>query len=369
LAAIELQQVTKRFGQTVAVDGVSLNIRDGEFMVLVGPSGCGKTTILRMIAGLADVDAGRILFNGADVTHEPPGSRNVALVFQNYALFPHMTVERNLSFGLRLRRLPAATRKQQVAEVARLLRIDSLLQRYPRELSGGQKQRVALGRALIRRPQAFLFDEPLSNLDPALRVEMRAEIAALHKRYGVTTVYVTHDQVEAMTMGDRLAVINNGRVTQSGAPLDVYRNPQDAFTAGFIGSPAMNQIEMDVIERNGQLCLRGDSGLELALPLGAGSVEDGALPPRVIYGVRPEHLRLCGPDLPGAIGGTVSLVEQLGREHIVYLNRDGVNLRCVASADGSESAMMLPAIGDTVYVAAETGRAYIFSAVDGSRLV
>jgi ABC-type sugar transport system ATPase subunit len=365
MAGIKLSQVTKRFGHIVAVDNVSLNIRDGEFMVLVGPSGCGKTTLLRMIAGLAEAGAGRIAFDGAEVTHEPPGARNVAMVFQNYALFPHMTVERNLSFGLRLRRTPATTRKQQVAEVARLLRIDDLLHRFPRELSGGQKQRVALGRALIRRPVAFLFDEPLSNLDPALRVEMRAEIAALHKRYAITTVYVTHDQVEAMTMGDRLAVLNAGRVMQVGTPLEVYHDPQDAFTAGFIGSPAMNQFEMDTAVRGDELYLLGSDGLELALP--HASDLPAPLPPRVIFGIRPEHLRLCSPSTPCAISGIVTLVEQLGREHIVYINRGGISMRCIAGA-GRDSSDELPSIGDTVHVAADLSRAYLFDTGTGKRL-
>ena len=286
------------------------------------------------------------------------------MVFQNYALFPHMTVERNLSFGLRLRRIPAAARKQQVAEVARLLRIDDLLHRFPRELSGGQKQRVALGRALIRRPVAFLFDEPLSNLDPALRVEMRAEIAALHKRYAITTVYVTHDQVEAMTMGDRLAVLNAGRVMQVGTPLEVYHDPQDAFTAGFIGSPAMNQFEMDTAMRGDQLYLLGDDGLELALPL-TGALPD-PLPPRVTFGIRPEHLHLCSADTPCAISGSVTLVEQLGREHIVYLTRGGISLRCIAGtgsaarparAGGAADGDALPGIGEIPCTSRPTCRA------------
>jgi multiple sugar transport system ATP-binding protein len=368
MAGIELTQVTKRFGNIVAVDSVSLSIRDGEFMVLVGPSGCGKTTVLRMLAGLADADAGSISFDGVDVTHEPPGQRNVAMVFQNYALFPHMTVERNLSFGLRLRRTPLAERRQQVDEVARLLRIDDLLHRFPRELSGGQKQRVALGRALIRRPVAFFFDEPLSNLDPALRVEMRAEIAALHKRYAITTVYVTHDQVEAMTMGDRLAVLNAGRVMQVGAPLEVYNNPQDAFTAGFIGSPAMNQLELDTMARDGRLYLLGADGLQLELSLDKIAMPAGELPPRVIMGLRPEHLHLCRADTPGALSGKVTLVEQLGREHIVYLSRGELSLRCIAGADAGAPAAPLPRLGETAHLACDLEHAHLFNRESGARI-
>jgi ABC-type sugar transport system ATPase subunit len=366
MAGIELRGVTKRFGHVLAVDNVSLSIRDGEFMVLVGPSGCGKTTLLRVLAGLAEADSGSIHFDGVDVTHEPPGQRNVAMVFQNYALFPHMSVERNLSFGLRLRRAPSVERQRQVSEVARLLRIDGLLGRFPRELSGGQKQRVALGRALIRRPVAFLFDEPLSNLDPALRVEMRAEIAALHRKYTITTVYVTHDQVEAMTMGDRLAVLNAGRITQTGAPLEVYNDPRDLFTAGFIGSPAMNQLEVGASWEHQALILR-DGSFVLRVPAPA-SVAGGA-PERVVLGVRPEHLRLSAASGAGALSGIVTLVEQLGREHIIYMQRGGQSIRCVAGAgEGPRAPGVLPSIGDEAHAMPDPARVYLFDAATGQRL-
>jgi multiple sugar transport system ATP-binding protein len=361
MARIELEQVSKLYGRVSAVDNVSLDIADGEFMVLVGPSGCGKTTLLRMIAGLADTSAGRILFDGADITGLPPGRRNVAMVFQNYALFPHMTVERNLSFGLRLRHAKADARREQVAEVARLLRIEPLLARFPRELSGGQKQRVALGRALIRRPVAFLFDEPLSNLDPALRVEMRAEIKRLHERFPVTTVYVTHDQVEALTMGRRIAVMDSGRIRQVGAPLEVYRDPADMFTAGFIGSPAMNFAAVALEPRGERLLCHGEHGL--IWELGAAALGWRAdWPRRLVLGVRPEHLALCDPAAANATGAQVALVEKLGRECIVHMRRAGLELRCVSTAPSP------PEQGETVHCAPDALQILAFDADSGERL-
>ncbi|MCH7472479.1 ABC transporter ATP-binding protein [bacterium] len=352
-------QVSKRFGKVVAVDELSLKVEDGEFMVLVGPSGCGKTTILRMIAGLAEPSGGGISIAGADVTGEPPGRRNLAMVFQNYALFPHMTVERNLSFGMRLRRVGADERKGRVVEVARLLRIDGLLARFPRELSGGQQQRVALGRALIRTPQAFLLDEPLSNLDQALRVEMRAEIAQLHKKYPVTTVYVTHDQVEAMTMGDRLAVLSEGRLMQLGTPHEIYNNPRNLFTAGFIGSPAMNLVPLHAArDESGRMRLEHRDGLALEVVFDA----IGELPEEVVLGVRPEHLRLCEPAATNAIGAKVSLVEELGREHIVHMERGGLSLRLVLQGRS------VPKMGDRVHVALDERQLYFFDPATGKRL-
>ena len=361
MACIQLEKVSKHYGSVRAVDEVSLAINDGEFMVLVGPSGCGKTTLLRMIAGLADTTQGRILFDSVDITGLPPGRRNVAMVFQNYALFPHMTVERNLSFGLRLRHARPGERREQVAEVARLLRIGPLLGRYPRELSGGQKQRVALGRALIRRPVAFLFDEPLSNLDPALRVEMRAEIKRLHERFPVTTVYVTHDQVEALTMGQRIAVMDGGRIRQVGAPLDVYHDPADMFTAGFIGSPAMNFFAVKW-ELRGEtvVCLNG-RGMRWELPPAALGWREG-WPRRLTLGVRPEHLALCGADAANAIGAQVVLVEKLGRECIVHMRREALELRCL-SMDSSP-----PAQGATVHCAPDSAQVLAFDLDTGVRL-
>ena len=246
MAAIELERVTKVFsGGVVAVDDVSLRIEDGEFMVLVGPSGCGKSTLLRAIAGLEDITSGAILIGGRDVTDLAPRHRDIAMVFQSYALYPHMSVRQNLGYGLKVRRAPRAEVKRRVDEVAKLLGLDDLLERKPAQLSGGQRQRVAMGRAIVREPQAFLMDEPLSNLDAKLRVGMRASLAQLHQALGVTTVYVTHDQVEAMTLGQRVAVMRDGRVLQVDAPQHLYEQPQDLFVAGFIGSPAMNLGEAE----------------------------------------------------------------------------------------------------------------------------
>ena len=246
MSRIQLDGLTKYFGKVTAVDGVSLDIGDGDFMVLLGPSGCGKSTLLRMIAGLAEPGGGRILVDGRDVTHTPPRDRNLAMVFQSYALYPHLSVERNITFPLRARRLPRAQAREKLHEVATVLDLTELLGRKPRELSGGQRQRVALGRALVRDPGAFLMDEPLSNLDAKLRTATRAGLSALHRRLGSTFVYVTHDQVEAMTMATRIAVLNAGRLEQVGTPAQVYDEPASVFVAGFLGSPAMNLLDATV---------------------------------------------------------------------------------------------------------------------------
>jgi len=332
MAAIELAALSKHFGPVRAVDGVDLRIAEGEFLVLAGPSGCGKSTLLRMIAGLAEPSSGAIRMDGQDVTGLPPAERNVAMVFQNYALFPHLTVERNLSFGLRLRRLAAAERQRRVAQTAALLRIEELLKRYPRELSGGQKQRVALGRALIRQPRAFLFDEPLSNLDPALRVEMRSEILRLRRQFPVTTVYVTHDQVEALTMGDRLAVMNAGRITQLGAPLALYQDPRDLFTAGFVGSPAMNLLEGRIERSAGAVKFILEDGSALPLPDVPPVLPSGQA---LVLGLRPEHLQLASAQDGLAWRAEVALVEEIGRERIIHLTRGSLSLRVAVASDGA----------------------------------
>ncbi|HET9554050.1 MAG TPA: sn-glycerol-3-phosphate ABC transporter ATP-binding protein UgpC, partial [Anaeromyxobacteraceae bacterium] len=259
MAAVVLSDVTKRFGETRVIEGLDLEIRDGEFMVLVGPSGCGKSTALRMVAGLEDATSGTISIGGRVVNDVPPKDRDIAMVFQSYALYPHMTVRQNLAFGLEIRKTPRAEAERQIAEAAQILGIGQLLDRKPKELSGGQRQRVALGRAIVRRPAVFLFDEPLSNLDAKLRVQMRAEIKKLQARLGVTAVYVTHDQVEAMTMGHRIAVLQAGKLQQVGAPLEVYERPANLFVAAFIGTPPMSFIE--VVPRGGgaELAARGFS--------------------------------------------------------------------------------------------------------------
>ena len=304
---VEFDGVTKVFpGGAVAVDGLSLTVSDGEFLILVGPSGCGKSTALRMVAGLEKISAGSITVGGTRVNDIPPKDRDIAMVFQNYALYPHMTVEKNLGFALRQRKAPREEIAQRVSAMAAMLGLEGLLQRRPGQLSGGQRQRVAMGRALVREPQVFLLDEPLSNLDAKLRVQMRAELKKLHHRLGITTIYVTHDQVEAMTLGDRIAVLSAGRLQQIGHPQDVYDHPANVFVAGFIGSPPMNLLRGSV--RDGQVSA-GD------LVFARAGVPDAD----VIVGIRPEGLRLVGSDDPGpGFELHVDVVEPLGDEVMVH---------------------------------------------------
>ncbi len=361
MAVIELHNISKYYGKITAVEDFSLKVNGGEFIVLVGPSGCGKTTILRLLAGLTELSSGKIIVDGTEISQLPAGQRNMAMVFQNYALFPHMTVEGNLSFGMRLRRVPKRIRDKKVREIAQILRIDDLLNRYPRELSGGQKQRVALGRALMREPTAFLLDEPLSNLDPALRVAMRAEICEIHNRFPITTVYVTHDQVEAMTMGNRIAVMDKGKLMQVGEPKELYWKPENLFTACFIGSPAMNTLPANVDVANDELILRGN-GYEWRL-----NIKDRQLPPslpkRVVIGIRPEHLRIVSEYEDKILGGRVVLVEELGREEVVHLKHNEVTLR-VISTGGRK-----PNIDEIVFVSAERGTVHLFEEQTGRRLL
>jgi multiple sugar transport system ATP-binding protein len=318
MATIEFEDVTKQFDDgTIAVDRLSLKVNDGEFLILVGPSGCGKTTALRMVAGLEEITSGEVSIGDDVVNDLPPGERDIAMVFQNYALYPHMTVEENIAFPLRQQRVKKAEAKERVLEAARLLSIEELLHRKPRALSGGQRQRVAIGRALVRRPRAFLMDEPLSNLDAKLRVQMRGELISLHKRLGVTTIYVTHDQTEAMTLGDRVVVLNKGVVQQVDTPDDLYRRPANTFVAGFIGSPSMNFLR-------GRL----DGG---ALRVGSHVVElpDTVVRPvqggEVIVGVRPEDFLLANGAGNG-IAAQVSFVENLGPETLVHFRSEGLEV-------------------------------------------
>jgi multiple sugar transport system ATP-binding protein len=314
MAEIALENVTKTFaGGVIAVNDVSLPIADGEFVVLVGPSGCGKSTLLRLIAGLEEATAGRISIGGDDVTDLAPRSRDVAMVFQSYALYPHMTVRQNLGYGLKVRKTPKADIGRRVEEVARMLRLGELLDRRPAALSGGQRQRVAMGRAVVREPKAFLMDEPLSNLDAKLRVSMRAELASLHGRLGATTVYVTHDQVEAMTLGQRVAVMRDGRIQQVDTPQTLYRSPRNLFVAAFIGSPAMNLVEARL---DGDAVEFGGSRLPLS-----GETRPQRESGEVVLGVRPERFQdaaFAPPDLP-TLDVTVAVVEELGSDtHVIF---------------------------------------------------
>jgi len=305
MAEVRFDRVTKLFDSSVAaVDDLSLTVADGEFLILVGPSGCGKTTALRMVAGLEKVTSGRIAIDGRIINDVSPRDRDIAMVFQNYALYPHMTVLRNLAFGLRQRKVQAGEIDRRVREVSEMLGLDDLLGRRPAQLSGGQRQRVAMGRALVREPRAFLLDEPLSNLDAKLRVQMRAELKRLHQHLGVTTIYVTHDQVEAMTLGDRIAVLSGGKLQQLGPPQEVYDHPANVFVAGFIGSPPMNLLRATAVSGT---ITAGD--LQLDIP----GVADG----EVVVGIRPEALRPAGDGLP-SVPFTIDVVEPLGDEIVVH---------------------------------------------------
>ena len=323
MASVAIRDVTKAFGALEVIHGISVNIGDGEFVVLVGPSGCGKSTLLRMIAGLENITSGEIRIGDRVVNHLPPKERDIAMVFQNYALYPHMTVAANMAFSLKLRGAPQAEIDRRVNGAADILGLGPLLARYPRQLSGGQRQRVAMGRAIVRDPQVFLFDEPLSNLDAKLRVAMRIEIKELHQRLKTTTVYVTHDQIEAMTMADRIVVMHDGIIEQIGAPLELYDRPQNLFVAGFIGSPAMNFLK-GAIRANGRLEFEGAGGVRLPLAA-APRGSDGR---EVVYGIRPEHFAIAddGADAQVQVieptGSELQVVAKLGGEDIIAVFRE-----------------------------------------------
>jgi multiple sugar transport system ATP-binding protein len=307
MSTVSFRNVEKSFGSVKVIHGIAFEIGEGEFMVLVGPSGCGKSTLLRMLAGLEEISDGTIAIDGKVVNDIESKDRDIAMVFQSYALYPHMTVAENMGFSLRLRKADAALTAERIGRAAKILNLEPYLKRYPRELSGGQRQRVAMGRAIVRDPKVFLFDEPLSNLDAKLRVAMRSEIKALHQRLRTTTVYVTHDQVEAMTMADRIVVMQDGRIEQIGTPLDLYDRPDNLFVAQFIGSPAMNIVEGTVRRRGTEAWVESEGGLRWPLDGQGGS--DGQA---VVYGVRPEHLSLGGADAP--VQAEVIVVEPTGAE-------------------------------------------------------
>ncbi|WP_027573419.1 ABC transporter ATP-binding protein [Bradyrhizobium sp. WSM1743] len=327
MADVALRKVVKRYDDVEAVRGIDLDIADHEFIVLVGPSGCGKSTTLRMIAGLEDISDGDIMIGGDVVNDVPPKDRDIAMVFQNYALYPHMTVAENMSFGLRLKHYPKAEIKARVTEAARLLDITDLIDRKPKQLSGGQRQRVAMGRAIVRNPKVFLFDEPLSNLDAKLRVQMRIEIKKVHQKVRTTTVYVTHDQVEAMTLADRVVVMNKGRIEQIGTPNELYHKPATRFVAGFIGSPAMNFIPCRLEDVGGTLQLRLSDRIAFPLPP-ARAARYSALPrtDKLLLGLRPEHLTESHAHLaPGVetFDTVLDVTEPMGMETLVYFGLDG----------------------------------------------
>ncbi len=352
MGSVRFEHVTKRYGKVEAVSDLNLDIPDGQFMTLVGPSGCGKSTTLNMLAGLDDVTEGEIYIDDQEVSTLPPGERDIAMVFQSYALYPHMSVRDNLAFALMVRKESKDAIQQKVTQAARLLGIEELLERKPRQLSGGQRQRVALGRALVREPRLFLLDEPLSNLDAKLRVQMRAELKLLFDRLETTVVYVTHDQAEAMTMSDRVAIFNKGIVQQVGAPLELYNKPINKFVAGFLGSPPMNFLEGEIAE--GQV--RGD-GYAFALPAWASTVGRGA---PVTLGMRPEDITLRNES--GPVAASISLVEPMGSSTIVY-TRIGANL--VAIETGKDTDL---GVGSTVSLAIDPHRLHLFDAATGQSL-
>ncbi|HEX7967091.1 MAG TPA: sn-glycerol-3-phosphate ABC transporter ATP-binding protein UgpC [Stellaceae bacterium] len=324
MAGVEIRGVRKSFGPVDVLHGVDIDIGDEEFVVLVGPSGCGKSTLLRMIAGLEHITGGEIVIGGRVVNQMPPKERDIAMVFQNYALYPHMTVRDNMAFSLKLRKADQKTIDARVEQAADILGLRQYLDRYPRQLSGGQRQRVAMGRAIVRDPQVFLFDEPLSNLDAKLRVQMRTEIKALHQRLRTTSVYVTHDQVEAMTMADRIVVMHDGRVEQIGSPLDLYDNPVNLFVAGFIGSPAMNFIKGAFRRDGGKAWVEAADGVRLPAPGNRGGRDGQA----VVYGVRPEHLAIA-TNGAGGVPAAVQVVEPTGADTYVYATLAGIQVCAV----------------------------------------
>jgi len=350
MAEVTLRKVVKRYDEVEAVRGIDLDIADHEFVVLVGPSGCGKSTTLRMIAGLEDITDGDIMIGGDVVNDVPPKDRDIAMVFQNYALYPHMTVAENMSFGLRLKRYPKAEIKTRVDEAARMLDIVELVDRKPKQLSGGQRQRVAMGRAIVRNPKVFLFDEPLSNLDAKLRVQMRIEIKKVHQKVRTTTVYVTHDQVEAMTLADRVVVMNNGRIEQIGTPNELYHNPATRFVAGFIGSPAMNFITCRLEEVGGKMQIRLTDRIAFPLPPArAERYKTISRTDKLLLGIRPEHITEAKPHTePGVepFDVVLDVIEPMGMETMIYFIMEGAEIcgRVSPNADARAGAPMRLAI-------------------------
>jgi multiple sugar transport system ATP-binding protein len=357
MARVDIRQVEKDFGTTHVIRGVDIAIEDGQFAVLVGPSGCGKSTLLRMIAGLEEISRGEIAIGGRVVNTLTPKERDIAMVFQNYALYPHMTVRENMAFSLTLARQSKAAVEERVRRAAGILGLEPLLDRYPRQLSGGQRQRVAMGRCIVRDPQVFLFDEPLSNLDAKLRVQMRTEIKELHQRLGTTSVYVTHDQIEAMTMADRIVVMRDGRMEQTGSPLEVYDRPANQFVAGFIGSPAMNFLPGVLRRSDGMARVHFGDGLSLPAPPAAAAAQDGQ---PVIYGTRPEHMQLASGD--DGVATQVVVVEPTGADTQVFTKVAGVEVTSVFR----DRLDLRP--GEVIRLRPDPARAHLFDASTGVRL-
>jgi multiple sugar transport system ATP-binding protein len=357
MATVSFHSVEKAFGATRVLHGVSFDIKDGEFVVLVGPSGCGKSTLLRMLAGLEEITAGTIDIDGKIVNEVESKDRDIAMVFQSYALYPHMTVADNMAFSLKLRRADSRMIEERVAHASKILNLDPYLKRFPRELSGGQRQRVAMGRAIVRDPKVFLFDEPLSNLDAKLRVAMRAEIKALHQRLKTTTVYVTHDQVEAMTMADRIVVMHDGRIEQIGAPLKLYDHPDNLFVAQFIGSPAMNVVTGTIRRANGRAGV--DTGDGVMWPLQEAPGTEGQA---VAYGVRPGDLGLAAVGAADAVTGEVVVVEPTGAETELLIQVGSHQVILVTHGRSDVNP------GDRVGLAVKPGKVHVFDQGTGARL-
>jgi multiple sugar transport system ATP-binding protein len=355
MASVEIRDVRKSYGTTAVIHGVNVDIGDGEFVILVGPSGCGKSTLLRMIAGLENISGGEIRIGDRVVNDVPPKERDIAMVFQNYALYPHMTVSDNMAFSLKLRRASKDEIKQRVERAANILGLMPLLDRYPRQLSGGQRQRVAMGRAIVRDPQVFLFDEPLSNLDAKLRVQMRSEIKELHQRLKTTTVYVTHDQIEAMTMADKIVVMHDGIVEQIGAPLDLYDRPGNLFVAGFIGSPSMNFLQGRLITDNGTPAFETAGGVKI--PLGTAAADANGRP--ATLGMRPEHFHIGDGGIPVEVvvveptGSETQVVVKVGTQDLVCLFRERVSAKP----------------GETIHIAPNRDVLHLFDPATGKRLL
>jgi multiple sugar transport system ATP-binding protein len=350
MADVVLQGIRKSFGSAKVIHGVDLEIGDGEFVVFVGPSGCGKSTLLRLIAGLEDVTSGDLLIDGERVNDLPPAKRGIAMVFQSYALYPHMSVYDNMAFGLELAKASKSDIDRRVREAAKLLQIEALLDRKPKQLSGGQRQRVAIGRAIVREPKVFLFDEPLSNLDASLRVQTRIEIAKLHSDMKATMIYVTHDQVEAMTLADRIVVVNAGRIEQVGTPLELYHRPANLFVARFIGSPQMNLIPAEVVPTGADgLHVRLPNGSVVSFPADPKGVQPGE---PVTLGIRPDHLTV---GQTGIMTGRIALVEELGENHLLYIDTEH-SLRLTARASGDATYE----IGDEVAVTLAAASCHLF---------